>query len=327
MDRVSQWKDKIFNANAEQFETLAIDIFHYQYGNNPVYREYAKLLRVQPGEVKKLDNIPFLPIRFFKSQLVQSGDFTAETIFESSGTTGMERSRHFIKDLSLYQESFLRGFEIFYGLVTNYCILGLLPSYLERKNSSLAYMVDRLIRFSLHPSSGFYLDEWERLFHTIEELESKKQKTLLIGVSFALLDFAEKHPLELNHTTIIETGGMKGRRREMIREELHSALKEKFGPAEIHAEYGMTELLTQAWSRGSGRFQTPPWMKVMARDEEDPQMVREKGSGVLNIIDLANIHSCSFIGTDDAGRIWDDSFEVLGRIDNTDLRGCSLLVI
>jgi hypothetical protein len=240
----------------------------------------------------------------------------------------MVNSRHYINDLLLYEESFLKGFEMFYGPVTDYCILGLLPSYLERENSSLVYMVDKLVEKSGHPQSDFYLDEYEKLSSTIVELERKKQKALLIGVTFALLDFAEQFPIPLQYTTIMETGGMKGRRKEMIREELHTVLKNAFAIDSIHSEYGMTELLSQAYSRGDGIFKTPPWMKILARDEEDPLLVKQTGSGIINVIDLANIHSCSFIATDDAGKIYEDvSFEVLGRVDGSDLRGCSLLVV
>lgn len=288
-----------------------------------------------PAGIKKVEQIPFLPIRFFKTHAVKTGSFEPAMIFESSGTTGSVNSCHLVKDLSLYEESFLKGFISFYGTVKDYCIIGLLPSYMERNNSSLVYMVNELVTKSGHPQSGFYLNEYDRLLTVLNELESSRQKTLLIGVTFALLDFAEKHTLPLQHTIVMETGGMKGRRKEMIRQQVHAILKKAFTVPFIHSEYGMTELLSQAYSKGDGIFQCPPWMKVVLRDEEDPLSVnipdfqnRAYSQGAINIIDLANIHSCSFIATDDAGRLYpDDSFEVLGRMDNSDLRGCSLMVL
>ena len=343
-----QWNDKVFGANKENFESLALEIFRFQYANNPVYKAYVVALQVNPSAVKQLEGIPFLPIRFFKSHAVQTTSFEPQAIFESSGTTGSVNSRHLIRDLSLYEESFTKGFEHFYGPVKNWCILGLLPSYLERKNASLVYMVDKLITLSEHPQSGFYLDEYEQLQAVLQELERREQKTLLVGVTFALLDLAERtapdnYREKLKHTIIMETGGMKGRRVEMIREEVHQLLKEAFIVPVIHSEYGMTEILSQAYSKGGGIFYCPPWMKVLVRDEEDPISVRHleddlaitnhPGSvrhltGAINIIDLANIYSCSFIATEDAGKIYsDESFEVLGRMDNSDLRGCSLMTI
>lgn len=328
-----QWNHKIFNVKETAFEGLALEIFQYQYQRNEVYKNYVDAIGVKPGSIKTVTTIPFLPIRFFKTHSVQTGNFEPAAVFESSGTTGMINSRHAVKDLSLYQESFLKGFESFYGPVQDYCIIGLLPSYLERNNSSLVYMVNELVKKSHHSQSGFYLDEYDTLFTLLKQLESQQQKTLLIGVTFALLDFAEQHSLPLQHTIIMETGGMKGRRREMIRQQVHEMLKNTFAVPFIHSEYGMTELLSQAYSKRDGLFQCPPWMKIVLRDEEDPLSVRHlKGikhlTGALNIIDLANIHSCSFIATDDAGRLYPDgSFEVLGRMDNSDLRGCSLMVL
>lgn len=354
-----QWNDKIFNVSQAGFETLALKIFRFQYQHNYLYKAYADMVGAEPSRVTSISQIPFLPIQFFKSHAVKTTEFEPQALFESSGTTQTVNSHHLIKDIELYQQSFLMGFELFYGSVTGWSVIGLLPSYLERKNSSLVYMVDELIRQSHHPQSGFYLHEYEKLYKTLKELEEKKQKTLLIGVSFALLDLAEQYPLELKHTIIMETGGMKGRREEMIRQELHEGLRMKFGVDKIHSEYGMTELLSQAYSQGDGIFHCPPWMKVLVRDEEDPLRVvsRESGvvswesgvgsqkfitysqksivgtrlptlTGVLNIIDLANIYSCSFIATDDAGRLYSDgSFEVLGRVDNSDVRGCSLMVV
>jgi phenylacetate-coenzyme A ligase PaaK-like adenylate-forming protein len=327
-----QWNDKVFAVEAHSFEATVLEIFRFQYDNNPVYRTYADAIGATPLTVHGTAQIPFLPIRFFKSHTIQSTSFSPQAIFESSGTTDTINSRHYINDIDLYKESFTRAFELFYGDVQDYCVIGLLPSYLERQNSSLIYMVNELIHQSSHPQSGFYLDEWEKLAILLKELESRQQRTLLIGVTFALLDFAEKYPMLLKHTMIMETGGMKGRRQEMIREEVHTVLKNAFGLSAIHSEYGMTELLSQAYSRGGGVFQCPPWMRIVIRDEEDPLSIKPQQSsvvsGAINIIDLANIYSCSFIATDDAGKLFPDGkFEVLGRMDNSDLRGCSLMYI
>jgi hypothetical protein len=259
--------------------------------------------------------------------------FEPQAVFESSGTSGSINSRHLVKEISLYEDSFTKANELFYGPVKDWCIIGLLPSYLERKNSSLVYMTEKLIHLSEHPQSGFYLDEFEKLFAVLNDLENKKQKTLLIGVTFALLDFAEKYSPDsyrepLRHTVIMETGGMKGRREELIRPAIHAILMQSFSLEHIHSEYGMTELLSQAYSKGEGIFHCPPWMKVLMRDEEDPFVVKSFGAGTINVIDLANIYSCSFIATDDVGKLnTNGSFEVLGRIDGSDLRGCSLMVV
>ncbi len=330
-----QWNHKVFGVKEDSFEALALEIFSFQRQNCPVYTAYLQALKVNPVAVTSLEQIPFLPVRFFKSHRVQTTLFEPAAIFESSGTTGSINSRHLVKDLSFYEESFVKNFELFYGNVKEWCIIGLLPSYLERKknlpagnDSSLLYMVDKLIKLSENLQSGFYLNEYEKLFTLVNELENKQQKTLLIGVTFALLDFAERYSLPLNFTTVMETGGMKGRRAEMIRPEVHAKLKQSFSTDHIHSEYGMTELLSQAYSDKEGIFTCPPWMKIMIRDEEDPLLVRKTGSGAINIIDLANIYSCSFIATDDAGKIYSDgSFEILGRMDGSDLRGCSLMVL
>lgn len=323
-----QWNHKIFQAQECDFNKLSLEAFQYQFRNNAVYNSYVKALGVNPTVVNSVSQIPFLPVSFFKTHSVKTGDFVAETVFESSGTTGSINSRHQVKDLLLYKESFTRGFELFYGPVTDWCIIGLLPSYLERENSSLVYMVNELIRQSADPRSGFYLTEFEKLSAVLKEAEAGKQKTLLIGVTFALLDFAELSHLSLQHTVVIETGGMKGRRKEMIRAEVHDLLKKGFGISAVHSEYGMTELLSQAYSKGEGIFSASPWMKILVRDEEDPLLVKETGAGIINIIDLANIDSCCFIATDDAGKVYGDgSFEVLGRMDGSDLRGCSLMIL
>lgn len=325
--------DKIFNVTANDFEQLALEIFRFQYQHNPVYKTYVDTMKFNPEKINTLSKIPFLPIQFFKTHGIKTTDFEPACIFESSGTTQTANSHHYVKDIDLYKQSFTKAFELFYGPIDSWCIIGLLPSYLERKNSSLVFMVDELIRQSKHPESGFYLYEYEKLSDTLRKLEEKKQKTLLIGVSFALLDFAEKYSFPLRHTTIMETGGMKGRREEMTRQELHDLLCTKFSVDSIRSEYGMTELLSQAYSKEDGIFYCPSWMKILVRDEEDPLEIQNHDSassvkGVINVIDLANIFSCSFIATDDAGKLFKDgSFEVLGRVDNSDIRGCSLMAI
>jgi hypothetical protein len=344
-----EWHDKIFSVNDAGFEPLALDIFRYQYSNNGVYRAYVNALGINAEAVSSADKIPFLPVIFFKTHEIKTGGFDAALVFESSGTTQSISSRHYIKDEKLYVDSFTRSFEKNYGAAKNWCIIGLLPSYLERNSSSLVFMVNELIKLSGHPQSGFYLNNFQRLAGTIKLLEEKKQQTILLGVTFALLDFAEKYPMPLHHTIIMETGGMKGRRKEMTRMEVHDILKRAFGKNEIHSEYGMTELLSQAYSMRDGIFHCPPWMRVLLREEDDPlavvrheSMVNKESefqltthdsrllfqTGAINIIDLANVHSCSFIATDDVGKLYaDGSFEVLGRMDGSDLRGCSLMVV
>lgn len=325
---LDQWNHKIFSVTDDNFNALALEVFRFQYARNDVYQAFVKAIGCDYDKVDRLEKIPFLPVRFFKSHKVITTQFEPEAVFESSGTTGMINSRHYVKDLALYQESFLMGFEHFYGSVKDWCIIGLLPSYLERKGSSLVYMVNELINLSRHPMSGFYLHEYDQLASVLTELEKSRQKTLLIGVTFALLELAEQISMPLAHTFIMETGGMKGRRREMIREEVHEQLMKAFSTVAIHSEYGMTELLSQAYSSGEGIFECPPWMKIILRDDEDPFRLIRYGSGTINVIDLANIWSCSFIATDDAGRIKNDgNFEVLGRVDGSDLRGCSLLTV
>ena len=290
---------------------------------------YVDTLHTDIADIKLVENIPFLPIGFFKTQMVCTGEFEPALVFESSGTTQTINSRHFVKDASLYTHSFNKAFELFYGPAQDWCILALLPAYLERQNSSLVMMAEELIKKSAHPESGFYLYDHDKLAEVLQQLEAKRQQTILIGVTFALLDFAEQFPMPLQHTVIMETGGMKGRKEEMIREQVHELLKKAFGLKMIHSEYGMTELLSQAYSKGAGLFHCPPWMKVLIREEDDPFAVKkDAGTGVLNIIDLANVYSCAFIATDDAARLHaDGSFEVLGRVDNSDIRGCSLLAV
>ncbi len=316
-------------ANTDQFQAKALEVFSYQYQKNMAYNQFCSLLGKSPDKVHQVSDIPFLPIDFFKSKKIVSATQTPTTIFTSSGTTGSVTSKHYVLDTAIYEKSYLKAFELFYGDVANYCILALLPSYLERQGSSLIYMVDDLIKKSHHPESGFYLNDLGILKNKIEALEEKGTKILLIGVSFALLDLVEKHSLSLKHTTIMETGGMKGRRKEMIREELHTILKKGFGVEHIHSEYGMTELLSQGYSKGEGIFNAPPWMKILIRDPEDPLAYLAQGkTGGVNVVDLANIHSCSFIATQDLGKSYSDgSFEILGRFDNSDIRGCNLMVL
>lgn len=321
--------DKVFSINSKEFETLAIETFQHQYRHNKVYQAYLGALGIDPLIVKKINQIPFLPIQFFKTHEIKSDEFEAETVFTSSGTTGSVVSKHFVRDTGLYRQSFETCFRTFYGDPCDYCILGLLPSYLERANSSLVYMVNRLMQVSGHPLNGFYLDDMQGLHNTLQELETNRQAGILFGVSFALLDFAEKYPMPFQYTTIIETGGMKGRRKELTRQELHASLKQAFGVSTIHSEYGMTELLTQAYSKGEGIFHFPPWAKMLVRDEDDPFQITDMdgGKGAVNVIDLANRHSCSFIATDDTGVIYQDgAFALLGRLDASDMRGCSLMV-
>jgi len=320
----------IFNINnADAFEKIALQIFKYQFENNRVYRSFCDLLYKHPSDIKHIEDIPFLPIQFFKSHKVLSSSKPVQQTFTSSGTTGSVTSKHCVSDLSIYESSFNNTFEAFYGNIKDYTVLALLPNYLEREGSSLVYMVDHLIRASKKPESGFYLDTLSKLKDKLEVLDRQGEKVLLIGVSFALLDLVDSHHFQLKNTIIMETGGMKGRRKELIREELHKALKKGFGVDVIHSEYGMTELLSQAYSRGNGLFKCPKWMRVFTRDTEDALTLQTKEkSGGLNIIDLANVNSCSFIATQDLARTHKDgSFEVLGRFDDSDIRGCNLMVL
>jgi phenylacetate-coenzyme A ligase PaaK-like adenylate-forming protein len=319
---------KIFEINSDQeFNETCLAVFQFQAQENAVYREYLKHLNVNAGDINRIEDIPFLPIELFKSHKILSGKSEEQKIiFSSSGTTGTSTSKHYVSQLEIYERSFLGAFNKFYGSPKEFRILALLPSYLERTGSSLIYMVERLIKDSAHPDSGFFLDDFDQL-RNILSTESDRE-TLLIGVSFALLDFIEQESIELKNTTVMETGGMKGRRKELTREELHKELQEGFGIDSIHSEYGMTELLSQAYSKGNGIFECPAWMKVLVRDTNDPLTIFPAGkSGGVNVIDLANINSCSFIATSDLGRTYDDgSFEILGRFDYSDLRGCNLMV-
>ena len=318
---------QLWNLPTNEFMDLAKQLCVFQASNNPVYKQWIKLSNQSISELETLDAIPFLPISFFKTQDIFIGEKPVN-LFESSGTTQDVKSNHWVQDLSLYETSFLKGFELFYGKPADYCIIGLLPSYLERKHSSLVYMVDKLIKASGHAQSGFYLDDFVKLNEVLYDLENQKQKVWFIGVSFALTDFAIAYPQKLKSTIVLETGGMKGRKEELTRNELHQLLREHLGTSTIHSEYGMTELLSQAYSIKEGVFKCPPWMKVMVAEEEDPTAIKEIGRGVLHIIDLTNIYSCSFIATEDIGEVFEDgSFTVLGRLDASARRGCSLLVV
>ncbi|MEP2279537.1 acyl transferase [Maribacter sp.] len=320
----------IFNIQTEEdFLTQALRIFKFQYDNNQVYQSFCSYLNTDPNTVHTLEQIPFLPIEFFKSKDVLSTKDTPQITFTSSGTTGSETSKHFVTDLGLYEQSYLKAFRHFYGDIKDYCVLALLPSYLERTGSSLIYMADDLIKKSNHPESGFFLNEYEQLHQLLLKLQKTNTKILIIGVSFALLEFTEKYNMSLPNAIVMETGGMKGRRKEIVRQELHELLSKGFGVQKIHSEYGMTELLSQAYSKGNGVFDCPAWMKIMVRDTEDPLTYLNTGkSGGINVIDLANINSCSFIATQDLGKInQDDTFEIIGRFDNSDIRGCNLMVL
>jgi len=322
------FKHSLFNLQSPfEFNEVALSLFRYQYKNNKIYNRFVDALGISESQVFHPEQIPFLPVSFFKTHKIITGDFSEEVVFESSGTTGMETSRHYVVDASVYQESFSRGLELFYGDLSQYAVFALLPSYLERKNSSLVYMVERTLLKSNRQMGGFFLNDLEALKQQLLDAQRNGLKIMLIGVTFALLDMAENFPVTIPDAIIIETGGMKGRRKELTRMELHEQLCKSFGVGKIHSEYGMTELLSQAWSAGDGIFRCPPWMKVMIADTNDPLSYLETGrTGGINIIDLANFHSCPFISTQDLGRVFEDeSFEVLGRFDNSDIRGCSLL--
>ena len=323
-------KNSIFNIQSEtDFKAVALEVFKFQFEHNSVYRSFCDLLYKHPSDIHTIEQIPFLPIEFFKTRTIVSTNQAAEATFTSSGTTGSIVSKHHVCDLEIYKQSFRNGFQSFYGNIEDYTVLALLPSYLERGGSSLVYMANDMIAQSKQAESGFYLHDLEALKNTLLKLEAKGKKTLLIGVSYALLDLIEAHSFELKHTIVMETGGMKGQRKELVKSELHALLKKGFGVDTIHSEYGMTELLSQAYSNGKGLFETPPWMKILTRDPEDALTIQPIGkSGGVNIIDLANINSCAFIATQDLGKIKPDGrFEVLGRFDQSDIRGCNLMVL
>lgn len=322
-------KQQIFSiSNRQEFTLAALQTFNYQAQNCAVYHEFINGLNIAPETVTDVSLIPFLPIEFFKNHEVVNSQAQPQVTFTSSGTTGMITSQHLVTDVSWYEQSFRQAFQLFYGDIKQYCVLALLPAYLERAGSSLVYMADDLIKQSGHPDSGFYLYNHADLCQQLLKQQQAGTPTLLIGVTFALLDFAEQHAINFPELIIMETGGMKGRRKEMIREELHDILCRGFGVSQIHSEYGMTELLSQAYSKGEGIFNCPPWMRIQTRDTNDPaSQVGYGKTGGINIIDLANINSCSFLATQDLGKVYEDgSFEVLGRFDNSDIRGCNLLI-
>jgi len=324
----TKFHQELFEFNKFSFEDKALALFQLQYANNLVYKDFVDRMGCNPNEVDELTKIPFLPIRFFKSHSIIAEGFEPELVFESSGTTGMVNSQHLVHDVSIYKQSFIEGFKQFYGNPEEWVIIGLLPAYLERQGSSLVYMVNDLIALSKNTDSGFYLYEYEQLYQLLLQLELKQQKVLLIGVTFALLDFSEQFEMNLKHTMIMETGGMKGRRKEMTRVEVHEQLTKRLGLQTIHSEYGMTEMLSQSYSYGEGIFYPSKTMKVMVRSEDDPMEVLAEGTGIINVIDLSNMYSCAFIATEDVGRFnADGSFEVQGRVDNSDIRGCSLLMV
>ena len=323
-----QFEHTVFlNLSSGDFAAHSLLLFRFQYEQNAIYREYCDRLSVKPESVDSIDKIPFLPVSFFKSHQVKTTSFSPETVFSSSGTGGM-LSHHYVKKTALYEKSFIKGFEHFYGDPSQYVFLALLPDYLEREGSSLIYMMEKFVEMSSSHDSGFYLYEHQKLYDKLSRLQLEHKKVILFGVSFALLDFAEKYRLDFPELLVFETGGMKGRRKEPVKEELHDILKTAFGVPAIHSEYGMCELLSQAYSSGNNIFRTPPWMKLLLRDEKDPLSTSfELTSGVINVIDLANIYSCAFIATDDLGKINGCGMEVLGRLDSAEVRGCNLLVI
>ncbi len=329
MPKINVLKDLIFTVNDDvTFNRVALEVFRYQYQYNRVYQSYVNYLNRDAAKIEHYSQIPFLPIGFFKTHRVTSGNFTPEAVFTSSGTNGMSYSSHFVANIDLYEKSFIKGFNRFFGEISDYVILALLPSYLEREGSSLIYMAQKLIQLSGQVESGFYLNEYEQLSRLLLRLQSDNKKTVLLGVTYALLDLAEQFPMDFPDLIVMETGGMKGKRKEMVREELHGILTSGFGVKKIYSEYGMTELLSQAYSKGNGLFATPPWMKVLIRDTNDPfSFFNENKTGGVNVIDLANLYSCSFIETKDLGKLHPDGqFEILGRFDNSDVRGCNLLV-
>lgn len=320
----------IFSIQSEQdFTTKALEVFRYQATNNLIYKSFVEHLAIDIDSVSVIEEIPFLPIKFFKQFDIITGNNPVEKTFTSSGTTGMATSKHLVTDLALYHYSLEKCFEQFYGPLSDYTIFALLPSYLERTGSSLIDMVEYWIEKSGRPENGFYLYNHQELYDNLIAHEKTGKKAILIGVSFALLDFVDNFKMDLKNTIVMETGGMKGRKKEITREELHTILKDGFGTNEIHSEYGMTELLSQGYSRGDLTFKTPNWMKMLIRETEDPfKYVATGKTGGVNVIDLANVNSCSFIATDDLGKkVSENQFEILGRFDHSDVRGCNLLVI
>lgn len=327
-DFKNTFKKSLFSITNENFDQYALDLFRYQAEHNLIYKSFLHHLQINPSKIKKVKHIPFLPIEFFKKHIIKTSSFQEKTIFQSSGTTGEQTSNHYIEDISFYLKNCQTIFESFYGDISNYTVLALLPAYLERKNSSLVLMADDFIKKSKCDFSGFYLYNIDDLQHTLKQCMKDQKKILLLGVTFALIDFAEKYPMSLQNTVIMETGGMKGRKKEMIRSDVHTLLKSAFHVQNIHSEYGMTELLSQGYSKGNGIFETPPWLQIHLREIDDPFSINnQQRYGAINIIDLANIDSCAFIATQDLGKLSSKGFEIIGRIDNSDIRGCNLLVV
>lgn len=327
MQSLNSFKSNVFRINNQNFEQHALELFHFQYQNNTTYREYVQYLNVLPEDVKAISKIPFLPIQFFKHHKIKTGSFIPQHVFESSGTTGGAPSKHYVEDLDYYKKISTQIFNSFFGDIEDAIIIGLLPSYLERNNSSLVYMVNQFIQNSKNDNSGFYLDNIDLLAKKLESLSKGKSEIFLFGVTFALLDLANLFQFDMDNLTILETGGMKGRGKELIREELHQKLKHSFNTNKVSSEYGMTELLSQAYLQSDGYFHPPPWMKVKIREIHDPFTFARNGqTGVIKVIDLANVHSCAFIETEDLGLRFGDGFKVLGRLDNSDLRGCNLML-
>lgn len=319
----------LLNLSLQNFEETALNLYHYQYEHNELYRGYNEALKINPTQILRIEQIPFLPISFFKShQVISFAGSQEELIFDSSGTTGMVPSKHYVLDSALYNEVSLFGFEQVYGSAKDWVIVALLPSYLERKTSSLVHMAKMLMDKSGQAENGFYLNEFSALHQKLTELKSQSKKVLLLGVTFALLDFATQFPQDLSGVVVMETGGMKGRQSEWTRAQVHEFLAQKWNLKHVHSEYGMTELLSQAYATSNGLFRPIPTMKALIRELDDPLETKTSGNGVLNIIDLANVHSCAFIATEDMGKVYEDgSFEVLGRMDFAALRGCSLLAV
>ena len=313
----------------EDFKNLCLEVFRFQYKQNLVYQQWVDLLGIQINAVQTIESIPFLPIEFFKNFQVISSPLNAQTIkFTSSATTSQIPASHYVNNIDFYQESFKRTFSLFYGDINDYCVLALLPNYLQRGGSSLVYMCTHLIKASGHPLSGFFLDDVDGLTMSIEQLKQNKQKVILIGVTYALMDLADLGVTLNDNFIVMETGGMKGTRKELPKPELHAYLKNAFKINNIHSEYGMTELLSQAYSTGNGLFKSPPWLKFLVREVNDPLTIRLDGkTGGINVIDLANLHSCSFIATKDLGRVNENNeLELMGRYDQSDVRGCNLML-
>lgn len=327
MQTFKSFEEVLYTVNDRTFGDIALRLFQFQASENMVYRQYLHFLGVNPHEIQGIESIPYLPVSFFKDQKVVTGTWTPEIIFTSSGTTLQQKSSHAVQSLSFYEANCQKTFEYFFGPITTYHFLALLPSYLEREGSSLIAMSEHFIKKSGSHQSGFYLNNKEELIRCLAGLKNDKRKPLLLGVSFALLDLAEEYEADLSHCIVMETGGMKGRRKEITREELHAILKSRLNIDAVCSEYGMTEMLSQAYSKGGGMCATPPWVRVLVKEVNDPFAVEKGRTGILNIIDLANIRSCAFIETRDLARITQEGyFEVLGRMDNSDIRGCNLMV-